>query len=74
MATLKKNSETIEFLNVSLTEAQKFSFRALLSSKQNQHTQNQSVAAPTYEQRQIFNSTASIMSRQKSPYERRPES
>lgn len=35
MDTLKKNSETIEFLNKSLTEAQKFSFRALLSSKQN---------------------------------------
>jgi len=35
METLKKNSETIEFLNKSLTEAQKFSFRALLSSKQN---------------------------------------
>ena len=33
METLKKNSETIEFLNKSLTEAQKFSFRALLSSK-----------------------------------------
>lgn len=33
MDTLKKNSETIEFLNKSLTEAQKFSFRALLSSK-----------------------------------------
>ena len=35
METLQKNSETIEFLNKSLTEAQKFSFRALLSSKQN---------------------------------------
>ena len=35
MDTLKANSETIEFLNKSLTEAQKFSFRALLSSKQN---------------------------------------
>ena len=34
METLQKNSETIEFLNKSLTEAQKFSFRALLSSKQ----------------------------------------
>ena len=38
MDTLKKNSETIEFLNKSLTEAQKFSFRALLSSKQNVST------------------------------------
>ena len=33
MNTMKKNGETIEFLNNSLTEAQKFSFRALLSSK-----------------------------------------
>lgn len=33
MDTLQKNSDTIEFLNKSLTEAQKFSFRALLSSK-----------------------------------------
>ena len=34
MKTLKKNSQTIEFLNQNLTEAQKFSFRALLQSKQ----------------------------------------
>ena len=33
MNTLQQNSETIEFLNLSLTEAQKFSFRALLTSK-----------------------------------------
>ena len=33
METLKKNSQTIEFLNQNLTEAQKFSFRALLQSK-----------------------------------------
>jgi len=35
METLKKNSQTIELLNISLTEAQKFSFRSLLSVKQN---------------------------------------
>ena len=34
METLQKNSETIEYLNKSLMEAQKFSFRALLSNKQ----------------------------------------
>lgn len=34
METLQKNSETIEYLNRSLQEAQKFSFRALLSNKQ----------------------------------------
>jgi hypothetical protein len=34
METLQKNSETIDYLNKSLMEAQKFSFRALLSNKQ----------------------------------------
>lgn len=34
METLQKNSETIDYLNKSLTEAQKFSFRALLANKQ----------------------------------------
>jgi len=33
METLQKNSDTIEYLNRSLQEAQKFSFRALLSTK-----------------------------------------
>jgi hypothetical protein len=51
METLKKNSETIEFLNNSLTEAQKFSFRALLSSKQNQHHQNAATAPAAFDQR-----------------------
>ena len=32
--TMKQNSQAIELLNHNLTEAQKFSFRALLQSKQ----------------------------------------
>ena len=47
--TLKNNNETIDLLKNNLTEAQKFSFRALLSSKQTQHTQILSAAAPTLE-------------------------
>ena len=47
--TLKNNNETIDLLKNNLTEAQKFSFRALLSSKQTQHTQILSTAAPTLE-------------------------
>jgi hypothetical protein len=31
--TLKSNNETISYLNKQLTEAQKFSFRALLNNK-----------------------------------------
>ena len=50
MDTLKKNSETIEMLNKSLTEAQKFSFSALLVNKA-QATQG-SVAAVATVQRQ----------------------
>ena len=41
MNTLQQNSETIEFLNLSLTEAQKFSFRALLTSKNKSNNINQ---------------------------------
>jgi len=33
-ATLKSNNDTISYLNKQLTEAQKFSFRALLNNKQ----------------------------------------
>ena len=57
MDTLKKNSETIEFLNQSLTEAQKFSFRALLSSKQPVPTASAAVMAPS----------APMLSQQKPP-------
>lgn len=32
--TLEKNAEMIDYLNKSLSEAQKFSFKALLSNKQ----------------------------------------
>ena len=55
MDTLKKNSDTIEFLNKSLTEAQKYSFRALLGSKANA-TSTGSVAAVAAIQRQTSGS------------------
>ena len=38
MDTLIQNSETIDYLNQNLMEAQKFSFRALLSNKQPTYT------------------------------------
>ena len=56
MDTLKKNSETIEFLNKSLTEAQKYSFRALLSSKQNGTASGSVAAVATAIQRQTSGS------------------
>ena len=49
METLQKNSETIEHLNRSLMEAQKFSFRALLSNKQtNAQTTNPAHSTNNY--------------------------
>lgn len=55
MDTLQKNSETIEFLNKSLTEAQKFSFRALLSSKQNVASGSVAAAVATVQRQNSAN-------------------
>ena len=63
METLKKNSETIEFLNKSLSEAQKFSFRALLSSKQNIATGSVAAAVATAPQPNLIARQTSVANR-----------